>query len=235
MTPYILLIVEASAALLVLIVLAFAVKALRRPKAPKTLADVKKEIRAPPTPPAVPIEGTPAGFKTLEEFAMTGKKLQIEWTRIKEGTLKRMTVRKGAVAFKANWRGALPRILLFPQRIGEHRGDYYIKPQKIIQVTATKGVLKKTEETVYKLVYDVLFAEPLNQDGSITYDDDLEMVLADSGLDQYVEIAASGLGFQLTPTLRNVMIIIAFLGVLLGLALNGQYHFVPTVIVRWIP
>ena len=97
------------------------------------------------------------------------------------------------------------------------------------------GKKGKPETTEYKLVYDVLLGEALNQDGTVTWSDDLELILADSGLDQYVTVAAFEGGFQFTSTLRNIMIIVAILGLFFGIAIDGVEHFVPQTIIHWVP
>ena len=84
-------------------------------------------------------------------------------------------------------------------------------------------------------MFDVLYGEALNQDGTLVWSDDLELILADSGLDQYVTIAAYEGGFQFTATLKKAMLLVAFLGIMLGLALNGTSHIVPQTVIHWIP
>ena len=201
----------------------------------KRLAKIQKAAKPVAPPPAVPIPAPAKGtvetqgeVTSLAEFVI-GAKIGIELTRIKQGTALRIIVSKGMVQIKAGKIGVDPRKFLF--FIVGHSA-YYVNPKKIITVTTTKG--KKTM-TSYKLVYDVLYGEALDQDGRITWDDELELLLADSGLDQYVTIAAFEGGFQLTPTIKKVMMILGALGFFLGLAMNGAAHIVPTTIVHWIP
>lgn len=201
------------------------------------LAQMKKVVKPVEVPPPVPPPSKPGAMETqgtinsLAEFPI-GSKIGIEMTRIKDdesGRQQRVVVSKGMVKIKTGGFSKDPRKLLFfvlPQ------GAYYINPKKIIKVTGTK---KGKEIISYKLAYDVLYGEALNQDGSIDWDEELEMILADSGMDQYVTIAAFEGGFQLTPTIKKVMLIIGFLGFLGGLAVNGSAHVVPTVIIHWIP
>lgn len=204
--------------------------------AKKELETVKEQTQPLPAPPAIPLvpsvgtTQTQGDIQSLQEFPI-GQKLDIEITRLAEGTLKRITIAKGKVPIRS--RGGRPikmaKLLFF---VWQRGAQYYVNPKKIIKVTTTiKGVAKVS----YKLVYDALYAEPLNQDGTIDWDDELELILADSGEDQYVTIAAFEGGFQFTPTLVRAIIIIALLGGFLGLALNGTNHFIPTTEIHWVP
>lgn len=210
-----------------------------RIEAERKLQEVRKQVDpAPAAPPmvAVPLaQGQQGVIQSLEEFPL-GQKLNYELTRIKEGTHKRILIVKGQVAIKPDRFGRLPTLLFFVW----NKRAYFVNPKKIIKVTATGGRKfgrnkESTEQTIYKLVYDVLYSEPLNQDGTITWDEELEMVLADSGMDQYVVIASSQGGFVLSPTLVRVLIIIGFIGLLMGLALNGSAHIVPITQIHWLP
>ena len=200
-------------------------------KEKKKLADLRKIVNPLPAPPPVPVPSEPntvetqGEVKSLAEFPI-GTKLGIELTRIKEGTITRITISKGKVKIK----GKDPRKLLF---FAVGKSCYHINPKKIIKVSSTSGNKKVTVS--YKLAYDVLYGEALNQDGSIEWDDELEMILTDSGMDQYVTIAAYEGGFQLTPTLKKVMLILGAVGFIGGLAINGAAHVIPTVLIHWVP
>lgn len=197
------------------------------------LAAIKKTAKPIPPPPIIPPLQNPNATETqgeinsLAEFPI-GQKIGIEMTRIKEGTTSRIVVSKGSIKIK----GKDPRKLLF---FFVGKSGYYVNPKKIIKVTSTTGLIRKVEKVSYKLVLDVLYGEALNQDGSIEWDDELEMILADSGLDQYVTIAAYEGGFLLTPTIKRVMVILGVLGFLMGLAINGSEHLIPTTIIHWLP
>jgi hypothetical protein len=206
----------------------------------KKLGEVKQAAAPvdPPAPVALPAPPNStqenAGFQTIQEFPI-GQKLGIEFSRIVEGNHKRVIQSRGTADIKFGRRGGNDFAKFF--FIFTKQGGYYINPRKIIKVTTNSKRLGRgaTETVSYKLVFDVLYGESLNQDGTITWDEELELILADSGLDQYVAIAAYEAAFQLTPTLKKVMMIVGFLAFLIGLAINGADHVVPTTIVHWVP
>ena len=182
-------------------------------------------------PPVVPgATQTQGEVASLEEFPVDAK-LGWELTRIAVGNPpKRITIYKGTVAVKSS--GTLnrpPKILFIHTEIDRRHMLYYIDPKHIIKVVSEKATVS------YKIVFDILHSEALAQDGSLNWDDDLEMILADSSLDQYVTIAEAAPGFQLSGTLKRVMLVIALLGVLMGISLNGSLHIVPTTIIHWVP
>ena len=207
-----------------------------REKDKKRLEEIRNAVEPKDAPPAVsppvPEDQTQesAGMQTLQEFTeLTGrKKIPVELTRIVERTNKRVTVMRGNVGIVLARGNDVGKILFFFLK----KEAYFVDPKRIIKVTQT---LKKGKAVTYKLVYDILFSEPLKTDGMIEWSDDLEMVLADSGLDQYVTIASFEGAFQLTQGVKQAMLIVAFLGILLGLAINGVEHIVPTVLIRWVP
>ncbi len=197
------------------------------------LAKIAAQAKPKDAPPAVPIEGAqPANIQTLEEYTkITGRnKLPVELTRIAPNN-KRITVMRGAVDLRVNRGADIAKILfLFTKKTG-----YYIDPKGILEVDVKKG-RRNREGKAYKLVFDTLYAEHLKADGTMDYSDDLEMILADTGgLDQPVMIAAWEGRFEFTPTIRNAMIVIGFLGLLFGLALNGVAHFTPITQIHWVP
>jgi hypothetical protein len=201
----------------------------------KKLADVRKEAVPVPTPSVVPIAGAvDANVKSLEEFSI-GEKIGWEVTRLVEGQTKRITIIRGMVAIKAGRTGRPPKFMFVKVKRAGRTNLYFVDPQRIIKVTTMQGLRAKSEVTSYKVVFHEFICEPMKSDGTIEYSDELEMILADSGLDQYVQIASSDLGFQLTPTLRNVLIIIGVLGLFTGLAVNGAYHIVPSTVIHWVP
>jgi hypothetical protein len=208
-------------------------EAERQAKEKKKLDDLARQARERvPAPPAVPIPGAqPANVQSLEEFPI-GQKIGWEVTRLVEGQTKRITIVRGQVAIKADRFGRPPKAMFVKVSRAGRNSLYFIDPQRLIRV---KTLQRGKEVESYKVVFHEFICEPMKADGTIEWSDELEMILADSGLDQYVQIAASDLGFQLTPTIRNVMIIVAFLGLLMGLALNGAFHLTPTTIVHWVP
>jgi hypothetical protein len=201
----------------------------------KKLDEVQEQATNPPSvPPVVPIAGgQTANVQSLEEFPI-GTKIGWEVTRLVEGLTKRITIVKGEVAIKAGRTGGPPKFMFVKVARAGRTNYYFIDPQRIIKVVTTQG-RKKQEVTSYKIVFHEFIAEAMKLDGTIEWSEELEMILADSGMDQYVEIASSDLGFKMTPTLRNALILIGFLGVFIGLALNGSQHFIPTTLIHWVP
>lgn len=204
-------------------------------KAKKAHKEIKDKTKAIPVPPSVPLVPAPnttqsqGDIQSLDELP-ANTKLDIEITRLVGTGLERLVSAKGKISLKSTGRPKkLPKILFF---LWQRGAQYYIDPTKIIKVIKT---VKGKETVSYKLVYDIIFGEALNLDGSITWNDDLELILADSGLDQYVTIAAFEGGFQFTPTLIRALIIISLMGVFLGLALNATNHFIPTTQIHWVP
>lgn len=210
-------------------------RAKAKSDAEKALQGVRQEAEGLPLPPAVAAPTT-AGtkeeqgvIKSLEEFPI-GEKLGWELTRIVvDDPPRRVTIMRGAVAIKADRLGRPPKLLFIRARVDMRNMLYYIDPKRIIKVTTDKGGVS------YKLVFDILFSEALKQDGSLEWDEDLEMILADAALDQYVLIAEALPGFHFTPTLRNAMILVGVLGLFMGISLNGTFHFVPTTLIHWVP
>lgn len=207
-------------------------------EAKRKLADIREEANPISTPREAPISGaekaTDAGVKSLEEFPI-GEKIGWEVTRLVEGQTKRITIVRGGVAIKADRYGRPPKFMFVKVKRGGRTNLYFIDPQRIIKVTTLQGRRKKQKVVSYKVVFHEFICEPMKIDGMIEWSDELEMILADSGLDQYVQIASSDLGFELTPTIKRVMIIIAILGFMTGLALNGSMHFIPTTLIHWVP
>lgn len=198
-------------------------------KAKKKLDEVKQVAVPVPSPPPTELPKQPE--ETIEPAGLTefpiAQKVGYEITRIADGTTKRIIIKKGVIAIKADRSGRIPNLLFFEW--GQKKDLKWVNAEKILKVTDAK------KQVSYKLVYDLLFAEPLEPNGTIEYDEDLEMVLKDSGMDQYITIAAYEGGFELTPTLKRVLIILAALGFFAGLAINGADHVVPTTIIHWVP
>ncbi len=204
---------------------------VKRRKELARLAEIAKKAKPIDAPPGPPIPGAePANFKTLEEYTeITGRnKLPVELTRLAPDN-KRITVLKGAVDLRVGRGADIAKILfLFTKKTG-----YYIDPKGILKVPIKKG---KKESFAYKLVFDTLYGEHLSADGTMEWNDDLEMILADTGgLDQPVMIAAWEGRFEFTTTIRNVMIVVGFLGLLFGLTLNGTVHLTPITQIHWVP
>ncbi|MDE1854546.1 MAG: hypothetical protein KGI38_12490, partial [Thaumarchaeota archaeon] len=115
------------------------------------------------------------------------------------------------------------------------KGGYFVRLDKLIEVEIKKGFRGKSTDKVRKLVYDMLYSEPLEQNGTVKWDDQLEEILTDAGAGQYIDAASAEGGFQLTPALIRALIVIGLLGSFLGLAINGAFHVTPTTIIHWVP
>lgn len=192
----------------------------------------------PVTAPSVPVPnpGVPANIHTLEEFKeLGGDKIPVELTRIvsTDGAHKRITVMKGQVSVVVGGfsqsQGDISQVLFFVVK----KTAYFVDPRRIMKVTQTDK--KGSQVTLYKLVFDILYSEPLKADGSVEWSNDLEMLLADSGLDQYVSIAAFEGGFHFTPTIKKAMLIVGLLGIFFGIAINGAVHVIPATFIHWVP
>ena len=118
----------------------------------------------PPSPPAAPVTlpTLPPESNPLEELAISDG-IEIELTKIrkdKDGKDKRVVLIRGKCyirprrtqkdIFSSDWR----------------ENTYYINPKKIIEVKVKPGRRNKAT-TKLKLVYDIMYSEPLNADGSI--------------------------------------------------------------------
>lgn len=209
-----------------------------REKAEKALSEVRKEAAPVPAPPKVPIpdaaSAKPTNIKSLEEFPI-GQTIGWEVTRIVDGDTKRITEVRGVVAIKADRFGRPPKAMFVKVARGGRTNYYFVDPRRLIRVVTMAGRWNKREVVSYKVVFHEFIAEAMKIDGTIEWSDELEMIVADSGLEQYVQIASSNLGFQLTPTIRNLLIIVGLLGLFLGVSVNGAYHIVPTVQIHWVP
>jgi hypothetical protein len=194
----------------------------KKEKAKAELKKIEEQARVPEGV-APPQEVAPS--TGLEQFPIS-KKIPIEMTRVKEGTNKRVTTRKGTVTLTPRFGNKD----IFYFDFGKMR--YFVDPSKTIPVVETKG--RKTI-TTEKLVYDVFNSEPLNKDGTISFSWELERLMRDSALDQYLTVATFEGGFQMTPQLRNAVLVIAILGVLIGLALNGSLGLTPKTVIHWLP
>lgn len=185
--------------------------------------DVKKPDAILANPPAQPEKA----LATLEQFPVP-RTIQIELTRIKDGTLKRATTKTGKVTI-------IPRSgkSIFFFFVGEM--GYFVDPAKIITVQTATGRRKKTITTTQKLVYDVFHAEPLDASGNLAWSWDVEHLLRDSAMAQYIAVATFEGGFQLTPALMRIMVVVGLFGAFIGLAVNGSAHLVPTTIINWVP
>ena len=167
---------------------------------------------APPTNPA------------LTEIA-SEKVIPIELTKVKGNG--RAVVVRGKARVKPNLLGQ------FTMHFFRYKDmAYLIKLSKIIEVEERAwGKVRKVE----KLVYDILYSEPLNQDGTITWDWDLEQVITDSGMDQYVQAATFEQGVRLDAGLVKILAVVGFFGILFGMGINGAAHLVPITVVHWLP
>ncbi len=213
-------------------------KAASDKKALDRLRDLKTRVKGDPAPPPVPVKGaSSADITSLEEYKeLHGDKIPFELTRLvrpvkrADGTevYQRLTVMRGMVKITVGRSGEVTKILFIKAK----KELYYVNPRRIIRVEVTKG---KQTVLLHKLEFDILYAEAMDAQGNITWDDDLEMILADSGLDQYVTIASADQGFQLTPALKKALLIVGFLGLLMGLAINGSAHIIPQTVIHWVP
>jgi hypothetical protein len=195
------------------------------PKALVKLAKMKKEITDTP-PPAATAE-QPA-HSALEEESI-GEFVNFEIGKEKSG--KRVTVIRGRIKVRPDRFGRLRNKFLFEW----DKGGYYVNLAKLIEVEVKKGMRRKTVEKVRKLVYDIRQSEPLEQNGEVVWDDELEEILTDAGAGQYIDAASQEGGFQLTPQLIKMLILVGVFGGFLGLALNGVAHFTPITQVHWVP
>jgi hypothetical protein len=193
-------------------------------KEEKALADIKKNADAPPANP--PPESTPVS--ALEE-EIIGEFLPIEIGKEKKG--KRVTVFSGRIRVRPDRFGRLRDKFLFQW----DRGGYFVSLNKVIEVEVKAGRFRTHIEKVRKLVYDVIYAEPLKADGTVEWSTELEEILTDEGAGQYITAATTEGGFQLTPALVRAVVVIGVLCGFLGLAINGSLHVVPTTIIRWVP
>ena len=60
-------------------------------------------------------------------------------------------------------------------------------------------------------------------------------MVVDSKVDQEVEVAQGPLPFKITRTLAIAMIVSATFSMFFGLSMNSIFHFVPNVVVHWVP
>lgn len=203
----------------------------KKQKALKKLDDIKKGSGPIPGPAPIPVQakkGTKeeqGAITSLQELPIDAK-LEVWFTRAIESTNKRIVVAKGRIQMKAGRFSKDLRKLLF---VVLPQGTYYVNPKLITKITDESGKIS------FRLIYDVLYSELLEQDGTVQYDEELEQILTDSAMDQYVTIAAFQGGFTLTPTLKRIMLIIGGLGFFIGLALNGSNHIIPVTIIHWLP
>jgi hypothetical protein len=196
-------------------------------KQAKALADIKRNADTPPSK----MQGAPDAqnaSSALEEESI-GEFVNFEIGKEKNG--KRVTVVRGRLRVRPDRWGRLRDKFLFQW----DKGGYFVRLDKLIEVDVKKGLMNKTTEKTRKLVYDILYSEPLAQNGQVTWDDQLEEILTDAGAGQYIDAATFEGGFQLTPALLRTVVIIGILGSFLGLALNGSLHVIPTTIVHWVP
>lgn len=179
-------------------------------------------------PPTVPPDATQGRITSLEVLTI-GQKVELELTRVTADAKKRVVVARGTTKITADRLGRPPKVMFILVKLGGRPGLYWADPKGIIEYLDAK------ERKHLKLVFDLLHSEPLDLNGNLTWSDDLEMVLADSAEDQYVVIASSDLAFRFTRTLVYAMLLVAFLSVVLGIAVNGAAHLIPIVQIRWIP
>jgi hypothetical protein len=196
----------------------------KKQKALAKLEETKKEITDKPPEGQIPERPTSA----LEEESI-GEFVNFEIGKEKNG--KRVTVFRGRIKVRPDRFGRLRNKFLFEW----DKGGYYVNLAKLIEVEVKRGMRKKTVEKVRKLVYDIRQSEPLEQNGEVVWDDELEEILTDAGAGQYIDAASQEGGFQLTPQLLKMLILVGVLGGFLGLALNGVAHFTPITQVHWVP
>lgn len=200
--------------------------------AEQELKDLSIGSKAQPLPEAVPPTVPPGAMQgriTSLEVLTIGQKVELELTRVTADAKKRVVVARGTTKITADRLGRPPKVMFIQVKLGGRPGLYWADPKGIIEYLDAK------ERKHLKLVFDLLHSEPLDLDGNLTWSDDLEMVLADSAEDQYVVIASSDLAFRFTRTLAYAMLLVAFLSVVLGIAVNGAAHLIPIVQIRWIP
>ncbi len=176
------------------------------------------------TEPPVPLDGIPT---SLDELPI-GSKILVELTNVKDG--KRIVIIRGKFSIRPT---AFNKEIFF---FVWNKMAYYIEPKKIIKVSvkAKRFSKKKGDTYVLKLIFHILYSEALNADGSMTWSEELEGVLVDSGADQYITAATMEQGFSLTPNLIKTLMIIGTLGAFFGLAINGVFHLTPSVVIHWI-
>lgn len=204
----------------------------KKEKALKELQAIKEGLKPPDDlPPAPPPAMSPPvdESKPMEQFPIPTT-IAIELTRIKEGTNKRVTTRKGKVTLVPRFGGGKDLFFFYVGKFG-----YFIDPSKIIEVKTLTGRKKDTTVISQKLVYDVFNMEPLDKDGNLIWSVPLEIIHRDSILDQYITVATFEGTFQLTPNLMRAIILVAILGVLIGLAVNGTVGLTPHTIIHYVP
>jgi hypothetical protein len=198
------------------------------------LREIKDGSKGNPAPPAVAPAGnlSDSDYPSWEEYMeIHGDTIPVELSRLvkKSGEKwQRITVMRTQAKVRVGRTDDVTKILF----VSFKKNLYYCNPRRIIRVTIQK---RNRTIVIHKLEFDILYAEAMDALGNITWDDDLEMVLADATLDQYVTIASSETGFHFTPELKRALEVVAFLGFLLGLAINGAAHVVPTTIIHWVP
>lgn len=191
------------------------------------VADVAKTTVA--APPKVPIPDAQniisQPYTNLEELPI-GDVITGELTKIKGN--KRIVIKRLGIRIR-------PGLLnndIFVFHFGKL--SYHIKPNKILEFKATpKRFGRNKGPSLMKLVYDITLSEPLEPDGSIIWDQEVEDIITDSGMDQLIKAAETESTFEFTRTMVIAIILAGLFLFPFGLALNASAHIIPTTIIHW--
>jgi hypothetical protein len=202
--------------------------AKKRKDALERLKELSDTPPSPYNPPVVPV-GAP-----LVDMGLPSR-IAIEIVDIKEG--KKVTLALGAVSPKASPLNAGKDIFFFYWK----RFAYYLDFSKVVDVTEKESKIasfaggKNKPAIKKKLVFHVLYSEPLNQDGSISWSYELESILTDSAMDQYIVACTFEGTFTLTKQVVILMCVVGGMLFIMGIGLDGVAHIVPTTEIHWGP
>lgn len=190
------------------------------------VAEVSKAtVEAPPKvaiPDAQNVVAQP--FTNLEEL-LIGDVITGELTKIRGN--KRIVIKRLGIRI----RPGLLNTDIFVFHFGKI--SYHIKPNKILEFKNTKQTFRNKAPTVMKLVYDIMLCEPLEKDGSVIWDQEVEDIITDSGMDQLIKAAEVESTFEFTRTMAIAIILAAIFLIPFGIAINASAHVVPTTIIHW--
>lgn len=192
---------------------------------PPTVASPPPVEPAPSVPPSPSGERTFQQLKDIEELAM---KNGIDTEIVKLTNYGRAVITKGHVRMQP--RRTDKDIFTFDFR----DMTFYIDFQKIQEVQVKEGLRDKKTVMKLKLVYNILYSEPMNADGTLTWSQDFENILADEAMDQYIVACTYEAKFELTRAVIILVILVFLLALPLGILINAITHLIPTTVFHWV-
>lgn len=178
------------------------------------------EKRQPEEPHPSKVETPPKITRRAYTIEKHTNSIPYEITKLKDPSSdakKRIVIRKGRIPKSARW--------IYWQKM---KALYWNNLSELDELTTPKG------KPDMKLVFDVDYCEPLNENMKAVRSEVVEKALINQSMDDFSEVVALT-GFEITSKQIAIMVVVALLFLPFGLSLNSFFHIFGNTSIHWLP